>query len=55
MPHTQTVYVATGELADEMKPLKESSGTGYIPGLSKLGGSVASYTLMNSMRNRKGQ
>lgn len=39
---------------ENFKPLKESSGTGYTPDLSKLGGSVASYALMNSMRKRKG-
>lgn len=56
-PHTQTVCVAAGELCrlnDNFKPLKESGGTSYTTDLSKLGGSVASYALVNSMHNGKG-
>lgn len=42
-------------LNENSKPLMKSSGTGYTPNLTKLGGSVAKYTLINSMCVRKGR
>lgn len=37
------------------KPLMKSSGTVYAPNLTKLGSSIAKYTLINSMCVRKGR